>query len=123
MSHDRYESADFSPGIYIGTLEASRVVRSVQTGNVGVTAYWTVTDVFGRACRAWRTFWLSAAARPHTKRELRQFGIRTLDDLDREDPLPVGLRCRLTVKQVLDSEGFRETRIIRCVVLSDKEDP
>ena len=86
MSHDRYESADFSPGIYIGTLEASRVVRSVQTGNVGVTAYWAVTDVFGRACRAWRTFWLSAAARPHTKRELRQFGIRTLDDLDREDP-------------------------------------
>ncbi len=49
MSHDRYESADFSPGIYIGTLEASRVVRSVQTGNVGVTAYWAVTDVFGRA--------------------------------------------------------------------------
>jgi hypothetical protein len=122
MSHDRYESADFSPGIYIGTLEASRVVRSVQTGNVGVTAYWAVTDVFGRARRAWRTFWLSDAALPYTKRELRQFGIRALEDLDFEDPLPVGLLCRLTVAEVVDREGYREARVIRCVVLTDKGD-
>jgi len=122
MSDGRYESADVSPGTYTGTLEVSHVVRSVRTGNVGITAYWAVADVFGRTCHVWRTFWLSAAALPHTKRELRRFGVRTLEDLDREEPLPVGLRCRLTVKHVVDRDGCRETRIVSCVVLHDKEE-
>lgn len=115
-----FESAGECPGTYTGTLVMSCIVRSVNTKNIGVALYWDIHyDTYIKR-RVWRTLWLSQAALPYTKRELRRLGVRTLADLDNDPPVPLGAICRLVIAEVEDPGGCREHRIVRWQVLSDE---
>jgi hypothetical protein len=118
MYYDRYNSCtDLSPGTYTARVEASHVVYSHTTKNVGVTIRWQLVERFeGR--RAWRTLWLSPAAISRSKRELTRLGVHKVASLDNDPPVPPGALCRLVIAEQLARDGCREIRIVRWDVLS-----
>jgi hypothetical protein len=113
MMQSLYSSCgEFLPGTYTGTLVKSRVVRSPNTRNVGVTLWWEL-DAPGFHKTVYRTLWLSPNALPRSKRELAMFGIRTLEDLDNDPPVPLGSVCRIVIDTRLQRDGYYETQIVR----------
>jgi hypothetical protein len=121
MSFDPYNSCcNLPPGTYSARVEASRVVWSLATKNVGVTIRWEIIGRF-EGEKAWLTLWLSPAALARSKRELARLGVHTVASLDNDPPVPPGALCRLVIAEKFTREGWREIRIVRWDVLASAD--
>lgn len=113
MSFDSYHEAGGLPcGEYIGLLVGSRLVRTARKETPGIVLDWEV------GVRGWgvvsvrRTLWLSPAAMRRSVGELRRVGARSVEDLNRDPPVPPGIWCRLVIADVESRDGYPERSIV-----------
>ena len=105
-------AGDFKPlprGSYVchatkGELESSR-----QRGTPGYKIEFTVIEGEFSDRKLWHDCWLTAAALPQSKRDLKKLGISSPEQM--ELPLPRWIRCKVTVLVVKDDDGIERNKV------------
>lgn len=87
-----------------GDLEASRSKRTP-----GYSVEFTVIEGPFKGRKIWTNFWLTPAALPQSKRDLRKLGITSPEHL--EQPLPRGIRCKVNVVVRCDDDGVERNKV------------
>lgn len=95
---------EYHADIVAGELEQSRTNR---TPGYRLTFVVAEGEFVGR--RFWLDCWLTAAAIPATKRDLRKLGIVDVSQLER--PLPARFRCRAKLTLRRDDNGNEVNRV------------
>ncbi len=119
-------AGDFAPlpaGQYICRIESGELDTSSR-GTMGYKLTFVViegpkkgtegeTDSAGR--KLWHDLWLTPAALPMAKRDLAKLGITDPEQM--EEPLPLGIRCRVQVALRRDDDGTERNRVKRFEVI------
>ena len=87
-----------------GELETSRLNRTP-----GYKVEFTILDGEFRGRKLWLDCWLTPAALAQSKRDLGKLGISTPEQM--EQPLPRGIRCKVTVVLHTDNNGVERNRV------------
>lgn len=119
------EFAPLPPGEYIAHVASGELEASRNKGTPGYKLTFRIVsgpgkseegesvEYAGRFC--WHDLWLTPAALPMTKRDLSKLGVQSLDQL--EQPLPLGIRCRVQVALRKGDDGSQFNRVVRFDVL------
>jgi hypothetical protein len=109
---DEVEAApDFLP-VPAGTYEVDLIHGELcvsQNGVTGYTCHFEISDGDYRGRRIWHTAWLSEAALPYSKRDLKKLGIHHLEQC--EKPVPPGIFCTVKVVVRVDDDGTQRNRV------------
>lgn len=104
-------SRDFHPlpkGEYVARITDARL-DTARTGTLGFKITFSILEGEHAGRMLWHTLWLTPAAMPIAKRDLMKLGIQSLDQL--EEPLPRGIRCRISVALRLEEDGTKYNRV------------
>ncbi len=96
---------DFAPlpaGTYACHVVAGELSKS-RTGTPGYKVTFRVIEGAFIRRQIWTDFWLTPAALPFTRRDLRKLGITDYEQLDR--PLSRGIRCQVKVSKRTRDDG------------------
>ena len=121
---DEIEAApDFAP-VPAGTYEVDFVSGQLCQSQKGVTGYTSLFEVSGgehRGRKIWHTVWLSEAALPFAKRDLRKLGIHNLEQC--EKPVPPGIFCTVKVVVRTEDDGTQRNRVTVIEEGGERQDP
>ncbi|TWT37014.1 hypothetical protein KOR34_19600 [Posidoniimonas corsicana] len=110
-------AGDFDPlpaGWYICRIESGELDAS-NRGTPGYKLTFVVLEGEHEGRKLWQDLWLTPAALPMAKRDLRKLGIVEPSQL--EQPLPSGFRCRVQVALRRDDDGTERNRVRRFDVI------
>jgi hypothetical protein len=121
---DEIEAApDFAP-VPAGTYEVDFVSGELCQSQKGVTGYTCMFEVSSgehRGRRMWHTVWLSEAALPYAKRDLKKLGIHNLEQCEKS--VPPGIFCHVKVVMRTDDDGTQRNRVTHIEAGGVRQDP
>ena len=109
---------DFTPlpnGEYVARIIHGELNNSRTNGTPGYKLTFQVID--GDHCdrQFWHDIWLTDAALPMAKRDLKKIGVTNLEQLEKE--IPTGIRCSVKLALRRDDDGSEYNRVRRFDVL------
>lgn len=107
-------AGEYTAHIIDGDLEQSR-----RKGTPGYKLTFKIIEGDYTGRQFWLDLWLTEAALPQTKRDLRKLGVTDLTQL--EQPLPRGIRVKAKVALRRDDDGTEYNRVRRFDVLGIDE--
>lgn len=106
---------------YEGVATAGKLVQSSR-GTDGYRLEFRVTQGEYAGRKLWHTYWLSEKALPFTKRDLKKFGLDSLQKL--KSPFPADRYvCRLAVVVKCEDDGRERNEVTSITVLRTQEPP
>jgi len=121
---DEVEAApDFAPvpaGTYEVDLVHGEFCRS-QAGTTGYTLHLSIASGEFKSRKIRHTLWLSEAALPYSKRDLKKFGIHSLSQCDQ--PVPRGIFCTIRVVVHTEDDGSTHNNVTKIEVGGVRQDP
>jgi len=87
-----------------GELESSR-----SKGTPGYKIEFTVIEGDFKGRKFWLDCWLTSAALPQSKRDLKKLGVNSPEQMER--PLPRWLRCKVTVVLLKDDDRIERNKV------------
>lgn len=102
---------DFGPlpgGTYNCRLTSGEL-RQARTGTPEYVLTFRVLDGDHKGRRVWHSLYLTPAALPMAKRDLKRLGVTALEQL--EKPIPKGIRCKVQVILRKDDDGTERNRV------------
>jgi hypothetical protein len=112
---DSTEAADdltpLPPAEYTCRVLSGELFTSKSRHTPGYKLALEVTEGEHEGRRCWHDIWLTPAALPMAKRDLRKIGITTLDQLER--PLPPGILLKVKLALRKDDDGNEHNRVVR----------
>jgi hypothetical protein len=105
-------AADFSPlpaGEYTMRALSGELFTSKRNGTPGYKVTLEVAEGEHAGRRVWAEYWLTPAALPMAKRDLKPFGIDGPDQL--EKPLPAGMLFKIKLAIHRDDDGNERNRV------------
>jgi hypothetical protein len=108
--YDVLPSGEYTARIIAGELEKSR-----SRSTPGYKLTFQVLDGKYEGRRFWHDIWLTEAALPMAKRDLKKIGVTALDQLER--PIPAGMRCKVKLALRKDDDGAEFNRVRRFEVV------
>ena len=109
---DTEAAGDFGPvprGVYVCHVTNGELETSRSKGTPGYKIEFTVIEGDFKGRKLWYDCWLTPLARPKSKYELGKLGIKSQAQL--EEPLPRGIRCKVTVVLRKDDDGIERNRV------------
>lgn len=103
------ETGPLPAGDYVAHVAAGDLISSRVNATPGYRLTFRVCEGDYAGRRFWLDLWLTPAALPITKRDLAKIGITSLNQLDQ--PIPPGIRCRVTLAQRRDDDGNVRNRV------------
>lgn len=107
-----------------GTYEADFTHGELCRSSAGTAGYRCTFEIATgefRGRRVYHTFWLSEAALPYSKRDMKKLGIVDLRQC--EQPVPPGIFCTLHVVERMEDDGTRRNDVRKIVEGGIRQDP